>query len=483
MKRILITHDDLDGAGCAIVFKWKYPDIEIQHHDYKTIDAIAEELWRDRSDYDQIFFADISPSEELGSLMLDYPKFVIIDHHKTREYLAGSPHFDVGTSGTMLSYDFLWSKPFPKFVRGVNAWDIWDLESPFRSLGKDLNLLFGYYGMDAFVDEFKGMVAMPEFHILVIPSWYPTAYSNIRGIFFKEQVHALSKNRIRVGVVYPDLRSMRTFSIRALKENYFQTTVQTEDGIPTIRYHGWSIPKMDKIRGARFIKLSERLATKYIRKYDKPDIIHAHSILWGGCAAQHLHERFQIPYFITEHSSVYMQNMIKGFQEPFIRKTIRDAHTVIAVSSSLADLIAPYAGGKEIDVIPNTIDTGYFSLPVHPRITKPFRFLTVAMLTPKKNVDTLIQAFARSFRGQEDVQLEIGGDGTQRTSLEKLVTKERLDSQIHFLGMLTRHQVRQAMWRANCFVLPSQVETFGVVLIEGCSRFSSRFWAVLSLHI
>ena len=310
---------------------------------------------------------------------------------------------------------------------------------------------------------------MPEIHILVIPSWYPTAYSNIRGIFFKEQVHALSKNRIRVGVVYPDLRSMRTFSLRALKENYFQTTVQTEDGIPTIRYHGWSIPKTDKIRGARFIKLSEKLATKYIRKYDKPDIIHAHSILWGGCAAQHLHERFQIPYFVTEHSSVYMQSMIRGFQEPFIRKTIRDAHTVIAVSSSLADLIAPYAGGKEIEVIPNTIDTGYFSLPVHPRITKPFRFLTVAMLTPKKNVGTLIQAFARSFRGQEEVRLEIGGDGTERTSLEKLVAKEGLDSQIHFLGMLTRNQVRQAMWRANCFVLPSQVETFGVVLIEAMS--------------
>ena len=157
MKQILITHDDLDGAGCAIIFRHAFPDIEIQHHDYKTIDEIATLLWEGRSNYDRIFFADISPSEELGLMMLNDPKFVIIDHHKTREYLAGSPNFDVSRCGTCLSYDFLWSKPFPIFVRGVNAWDIWDLESPFRPLGEDLNLLFGYYGMEVFVDEFKNM--------------------------------------------------------------------------------------------------------------------------------------------------------------------------------------------------------------------------------------------------------------------------------------------------------------------------------------
>lgn len=157
MKRILITHDDLDGAGCAIVFRRAYPDIEVQYHDYKTIDEIASELWDNRSDYDQIFFADISPSEEIGSIMLKYPKFFIIDHHKTRTYLEGSPHFDTERSGTLISYDFLCDSPYPKFIRGVNAWDMWDLRSPFRSLGEDLNQLFEFYGMEKFVEEFKNM--------------------------------------------------------------------------------------------------------------------------------------------------------------------------------------------------------------------------------------------------------------------------------------------------------------------------------------
>lgn len=32
--------------------------------------------------------------------------------------------------------------------------------------------------------------------------------------------------------------------------------------------------------------------------------------------------------------------------------------------------------------------------------------------------------------------------------------------------MLSREQVSDSMWRSNIFVLPSYVETFGVVLIE-----------------
>ena len=39
-------------------------------------------------------------------------------------------------------------------------------------------------------------------------------------------------------------------------------------------------------------------------------------------------------------------------------------------------------------------------------------------------------------------------------------------SRVRFLGQLSRVEVRDAMWRANAFVLASRLETFGVVLIE-----------------
>ena len=39
-------------------------------------------------------------------------------------------------------------------------------------------------------------------------------------------------------------------------------------------------------------------------------------------------------------------------------------------------------------------------------------------------------------------------------------------SQVTFLGAIPRDAVREAMWAADCFVLPSHAENFGVVLIE-----------------
>ena len=41
-----------------------------------------------------------------------------------------------------------------------------------------------------------------------------------------------------------------------------------------------------------------------------------------------------------------------------------------------------------------------------------------------------------------------------------------MKNQVHFLGHLSRELVRQEMLNADCFVLSSLVETFGVVLIE-----------------
>ena len=41
--------------------------------------------------------------------------------------------------------------------------------------------------------------------------------------------------------------------------------------------------------------------------------------------------------------------------------------------------------------------------------------------------------------------------------------------QVLFLGLLTRDKVKDEMFHANCFVLSSNYETFGVVLIEALS--------------
>jgi glycosyltransferase involved in cell wall biosynthesis len=64
-----------------------------------------------------------------------------------------------------------------------------------------------------------------------------------------------------------------------------------------------------------------------------------------------------------------------------------------------------------------------------------------------------------------NVELRIGGEGELEKQLKDKVQELNL-SQIIFLGRLSRNQVEYEMLNSHAFVLSSDVETFGVVLIE-----------------
>ena len=179
MEQLLITHTDLDGAGCAILFKRYYPDIEIRYCDYNTIDEVSEKVWNTRDEYDAIFFADITPDEEYGVKMLCDEKFVLIDHHTTRLYLKhatrGRVVYDTEFCATYLTANYLSDSViehggYATFVLGIDAYDTWKLDSPYRNYGVNLNLLFDYYGMDEFVDQFANLrgITDKEYEMLEI---------------------------------------------------------------------------------------------------------------------------------------------------------------------------------------------------------------------------------------------------------------------------------------------------------------------------
>ena len=306
---------------------------------------------------------------------------------------------------------------------------------------------------------------MNKLHVLLIPSWYPSWQTPTRGIFFKEQAEALWRAGVDVGVVYPELLSLRSFSFRGIRRNHFQITLGEESGVPTVRIHGWNIPRL-KIGVYLRVRLAMRLVDLYVQRFGKPDLFHAHSVLWGGYVATLVAQKYGIPYVITEHSSAYARALVLPWQGLYIRESLCKAAKVIAVSHSLATLLRKYSPEKEIQIVPNVVNTDFFTLPSTPRAIKPFRFLTVASLIPNKGIDVLIRAFAWTFRDQSDVCLEVGGDGPQRAELEALAESLKIEDKVRFIGFLSRDQVRDAMWRANVFVLASFQETFGVVLIE-----------------
>lgn len=304
-----------------------------------------------------------------------------------------------------------------------------------------------------------------ELHVVAIPSFYPSTFGPTDGIFFRDQVRGLWKLGVRVGVLYPERRSVRTAGKGNVLASRFQTGSYLEEDVPTLRVHGWNIPKT-RAGDAWQLRATLRLMEAYIERFGAPDICHAFNALWGGVAANEVKKVWKIPYVVTEESTDYITGAIRAVDEEPARQAYGGAATVISVSDDLKRHISPYASGKGIVFVPNMVDTDYFGLPPNGRRKTPFRFLTVAVLTSRKGIDLFLRAFAQAFGSNADVLVEIGGEGPERLALEKLAAELGIADRVRFLGFVSREQVREAMWRANAFVLASHVETFGVVLIE-----------------
>jgi len=119
--------------------------------------------------------------------------------------------------------------------------------------------------------------------------------------------------------------------------------------------------------------------------------------------------------------------------------------------------------------IPNPVNVDAVSshsreAPDHPWLQhkdKPV-IVSVGRLAKQKNFPLLLRAFAR-VRQRLDARLVIVGDGTERVSLERLIRELGLQD-VSLPGYSDNPW--RTMARADVFVLPSEEEAFGLVLVE-----------------
>jgi len=313
-----------------------------------------------------------------------------------------------------------------------------------------------------------GRYSMSKLHVLILPSWYPTESAPLNGVFFQEQAKALFEAGVKVGVIYPELRSLRQLGLRSMLENHFQITAENEEGVCTYRLAAWNVP-LKRVKGYYQAYLFKKLFQDYINKHGVPDIIHVHSALWAGLSAMRIKREYKIPYMLTEHSTAYARGLLSKYELSITKKIFLNADAMVAVSRPFARLLEEELRVEPIKVIPNIVDTKFFICTNNIRSKKQYTFLTIAFLTEKKAIDILLRAFEKEFNNNPNVRLVIGGDGDKRRELETLAMDLGISSQVEFLGPLNRHEVRDAMCKSNAFVLPSYYETFGVVLIEAMS--------------
>ena len=297
--------------------------------------------------------------------------------------------------------------------------------------------------------------------IFLLPSWYPSKEKPLDGIFFKEQAEALVKENIEVVVVNIVIKSIKE---RDVKEEVNKLKFYEENGVKVYRYVTYNyIPRLTEIYLRYYSSILNKVISKIISIEGNPELIHIHSAIDAGIA--YSKSKMTIPYVITEHSTKYARNILNNTQKKYLKDVFSNAKVVMAVGLGLKQEISKYISKEKIKVIANPVIINDSSTTIDEN-KKKFRFFSLGLLTNKKGMDALIEAYNLNRDNLKNVELYIGGNGEEFTKLQQLIHKYNLEKDIILLGSLNREEVAYHMKNCDCFILASRFETFGIVFVE-----------------
>ena len=121
---------------------------------------------------------------------------------------------------------------------------------------------------------------------------------------------------------------------------------------------------------------------------------------------------------------------------------------------------------KKIIVAPIYSDFSGFNKEPPQQKSGQFVFLTVSRFTKEKNLPMALRAFARLRKNDKEAVLRIAGEGPERKNLENLAKKLRVQERVQFLGWLDKEKLAAQYGGADCFLLPSDFEGWGLAALE-----------------
>lgn len=97
------------------------------------------------------------------------------------------------------------------------------------------------------------------------------------------------------------------------------------------------------------------------------------------------------------------------------------------------------------------------------------RFAYVGGLLELKNVDITLKALHKAMNGL-DYTFDIVGSGAESNKLHHLVDELGMKDRVIFHGQLKRDEAQQIIRKADCFIMVSSREAFGLVYVEAMAK-------------
>lgn len=140
-----------------------------------------------------------------------------------------------------------------------------------------------------------------------------------------------------------------------------------------------------------------------------------------------------------------------------------------AVSDVAAEPIRRIAPEREVVVLPNGIENDTWHVEPVERTDDDVVIVSVMRLAPRKRPLHLLKMFHSvldRIPRSASARLVIIGEGPEQASMEKYLAATHIADRVELTGRLTREEIRERFARADVFVAPANLESFGIAALE-----------------
>lgn len=120
----------------------------------------------------------------------------------------------------------------------------------------------------------------------------------------------------------------------------------------------------------------------------------------------------------------------------------------------------------------------YITLDAYNKMTDNLqRFVYVGNLISRKHPLTVVEAIHKVYK-QNSFSLVYVGSGCEESYIKSYISTRRIEQHVKLLGRQKREEVKRRVLNAECFIMVSKSETFGLVYLEamanGCITVASK---------
>ena len=206
----------------------------------------------------------------------------------------------------------------------------------------------------------------------------------------------------------------------------------------------------------------------------KPDLVHAHIANQYAEAAR----RTGLPWVLTAHGIRHLEmslrpGLMNRYREWLVRREefalMRAATHLISISPFITEVFSADVSA-DVEQIDNPVDPAFFAVDRGP---SPNRILYVGRVIPRKDIATLVDAFAALKKDCVEAELRIAGEGI--AGLEpagypaEMLNRMRslgIQDDVHFLGQLDDAELIEEYRQCALMVVSSVLETAPMVILQ-----------------